>query len=259
MLQTPDTIVKLVDRLDFTLRNNLRNHRAVLPAPTAESGSPFATWNPGALFIVMKGQPIHSGHLQMIKQTVARNPGKEIYLLVSDKNPNLQATEWKELKLADTKKALTARDYTYIFDTELRRQILKASVGDLVKVHFGSPNEFWSYVERAHTEGLTGKVKLVVGQKEMDEGRYTDLLARLSENLEPEVIDMQEGGISATQVRAALKNWNLGTVEEKKAAYAFLEKAYSEIKSESTRKNLIDQMLEAWRLADEASQKLITK
>lgn len=258
MLETADTIVKLVDRLGFTLKNNANWNRGAA-APVGPLPAPYDQWRPGAAFVLMKGQPVHSGHIEMIKKAAAANGGKPVFVAVSHKMPNLGASDWKELKITRTKKELAAGDYTYVFSQALRRDILEAGLGSDANVHFLDTETFWGYLRRAREDKAQGKVKLVVGRKEMTEHRYDFQFQEFKDQLEPLVVEMQEGGISATQVRAALKLQVRGTAAEKKAAKKTLEAALASIPKKTDRQKFLKRMAEEWRAVDEIARGVLEK
>ncbi len=272
MLETTDTIAKLVDRLGFTLRNNARwNRGSAAPRPRAsepEAGpagpgprpslpEPFDVWRPGAAFVLMKGQPPHAGHIEMIKQAVALNGGGDVFVIASRKGPNLSAADWEGLGLADTKRELAAGEYKRVFSPELRRRLLEAGLDGAARIHVADVNRFWSYLRRAKQDDLEGTVKLVVGAKEMDERRYDDQLAEHADRLEPLVVPMRKESLSGTAVRLALRAWCFGTPTEKRAAKNILDAALSVIPAKAARKVFLEDLAAEWRLADAAVRRLL--
>ena len=248
MLETSDTIVKLVDRLGFTLKNNAKWNRGA--APSVPYTAPYDHWRPGAAFVLMKGQPAHSGHIEMIKRAVEANGGRPVFVTVSHKTADLQASDWKGLKVSPTKKELAAGDYRYVFSEDLRREILESGLGEGSHVYFLDTEEFWGYLRRARQDKAQGKVRLVVGQKEMAQHRYDHQFQEFKEQLEPLIVKMQEGGISATQVRAALKDYIRGTAARKKAAKKTLDAALVSIPEEAERGKLLARMVAEWKTVD---------
>ena len=247
MLRDGPYLAKWVDRLGFTLANNRAWNRT---APSA----PFAEWKPGTAFVVMKGQPIHAGHVAMIRAAVERQRGQgDVHVILSDNAPNLAAETWKGLGAAGTKRELIARDYKYVFDAALRQKILTLALGPGVSVHVEKTSVFRNHVAGAKAQELPGKVKRVVGQKEIDEGRFADEFRALGSHLEPLVIDMQEGGLSGTQVRAAVKDLAL---HGSPSARALLERALGPV-PEAERAGLIAEMVAQWRRVDHKAQALL--
>jgi len=58
-------------------------------------------------------------------------------------------------------------------------------------------SQLWSYLETAKRLKLPGKIRLVVGQKEVDEGRYQEQLELYPDQLELYPVPPQDDGISA--------------------------------------------------------------
>lgn len=262
MLETSDTIVKFVDRLGFTMANNAKNRRGPRPGPVQldtgrAQAQPYARWAPGTAFVIAKMQPVHAGHVAMVKEAIRLNSGGETVVVLSDKTHNLTAKDWKGLKVADTKKKLVARDYTYVFSQSLRRRILEASLPAGTKIYFTATNEWTVYLSRAQQAGEAGKVKRVVGQKEMDEKRFDYEFEKYGSHLEPLVVPMQNGGISGTDVRNALKASVLGTAAEKKVAKEVLEAALASIPTAKDRAAIMMQMIAEWKAVDEKVQALV--
>lgn len=267
MLETHDTVVKFVDRLDFTVRNNAR--RGTLPNVEISEGTPrgppqfsdlpepFNRWQPGAAFVLMKGQPVHSGHLRMIRRAVEMNPGAPVYVIASNREADLAASAWGDLGLTDTKKELEARDYTYIFSGALKREILESGLNGAAPVYILNPGTLWSYLKIAQATGAQGQVKVVMGQKEWDRARYDDQLEEHAVVLDKLVVDMQSEGISGTQVRRALRDFVLEAGEKRQAALAVLEAALAEIPTKKRRKQLLNKLAKEWEAADSAAQRAL--
>lgn len=259
MLKTSDTVVKLVDRLAFTLLNNQRWNRGGDIKPLENFPVPFNVWNPQAVYVVLKGQPVHGGHIEMIKTAVRNNPGKKVYVLLSNKEPNLEATEWRGLGISDTKKKLQEKEYTYIFSTEFRRKILEQGLKKLpVEILVQEPFTFWSHLRSAKAAGLEGQVQLIVGDKEIQEQRYALQQQELSTVFQLQSVDLQLNGISATRVRESLRKAVLGSEAEKSESFAMLSEVYGFIGNQVTRRRLINQMMKEWKMVDELATKLTT-
>lgn len=255
MLKTEDTVVKLVDRLNFTLKNNQKWNRNVLPS-LEKLPHPFNTWKPGDRFVLMKGQPVHPGHIQMIRE--ASTTGR-VFVIASDKEPFLEADKWTQLKATDTKTQLKNHDYTYVFSKALRAQILKTGLkGHNVEVVVVNPNFFWKYVETAQSMRLDGQVALIVGEKEISENRYTEQAQSLAANLILEPQPLQENGVSGTTIRKLIRIAALGTLAERTNARAELDAIYaSVIPAPTTRLQIIRQLIKEWKLVDEKAQQLL--
>lgn len=260
MLKTTDTIVKLVDRLDFTLLNNQRWNRGGGRArPLKELRAPFNIWNPDAVYTILKGQPVHGGHIEMIKQAVRQNPGKRIKIILSDKSPNLEATTREAFGVSGTKKELIAKEYTYIFSAEFRRSILELGLKKLpVDILIEDPYYFWIHLRSAKAAGHLGKVQLIVGEKELREGRYNSQVQELGEVFQLQSIDMQLDEVSGTAVRGLLHRAALGTADERAQAMASLDQVYRFIPAKTTRHRMIQQMILEWKKVDAVAVKITT-
>jgi hypothetical protein len=260
MLEHDSTIVKLVDRLQFTLRNNAYRERASSLAQFDLYPEPFDQWRPGAIFLVGKFQPVHIGHIEMIRQIRKQYPDKELYIIASAKAPNLAATHWKDLGAAPRKGDLSKGEYTHVFDQKLRRLMFQHSLGDLAPVYFLDAALFSSYVRLAHAQGLEGNVYRAVGEKEMEAGRFNDEFEKWGSHVKPLAIDMQEGGISATQLRAAiaeLSSLKKGEIQE--TAEETLQKGLSMITDDQARKRVCAQLIRQWKKVDRRARELIKK
>jgi hypothetical protein len=233
-------IVKFVDRLDFTLQNNANRESAPLPAP-------FDVWRPGAAFMLMKGQPVHEGHIMTIRLANALHP--VFTVLASQKEPHLEATKLSELGAAANQSEYRARNYKHVFSRELRDRIFRAGLDESVQVHQVNTVNLWRYLDKAMRDGAEGKITLVVGQKEIDEGRYNEQLARYGSHLELAPFEMQAGGLSATQIRQWIKDEDVVKLRE----------AYSFIPNEIDREGIIQHMIREWKAVDEKAQSLLPK
>lgn len=269
MLETSDTIVKLVDRLGFTLRNNAhwnRGNRGGSAPDTSATGletslpAPFDGISGGEAFVLMKGQPVHSGHIEMIRQAVKQNAGAPVHVILSSKEPDLTAQDWRDLGVADTKKALERRNYTYVFDVGLKREILEAGLKSeitrgRVRIHTLNPGLLWVASARWLHERETGvalkrPVSLVVGEKEMDQARYDDQLEQYAGVLTPLVIPMQSGGVSGTQVRRALRDAVSGDAALEKAAMQVIAESLAAVPNARTRARLVKRVIARYREVD---------
>lgn len=244
-------IVKLVDRLDFTIQNN-QKREAPGGNPFAGMPAPFDKWRGGEAFVLMKGQPVHQGHVEMIK--LASEQFAKLSVVASEKAPNLEADKTTALGAAANLTEYRARQYKHVFSNELRGRIFGAALPD-VDVHQVSTVLLWKYLETAQRYGLEGKIKLVVGQKEIDEDRYNEQIGRFGSHLELAPIALQAGGISATEIRALVKE----AADGSRPAVAKLNSAYAFIENELERKNIILEMVREWKAVDEKAQSLLAQ
>lgn len=259
MLKTSDSVVKLVDRLDFTMLNNQRWNRRTDIKPLDQFSTPFNNWNPQAVYIVLKGQPVHGGHIAMIQAAVHNNPGKKIFILLSSKEPNLDATDWRSLGATDTKKKLLEKEYTHVFSVELRRTLLEQGLKNLpIEILIEEPFNFWNYLRSAKAAGLEGQVQLIVGEKEVQEQRYAIQQQELSSVFQLQPIELKLDGISGTQVRESLRKLALGNESEKLQSLAFLDGVYGYIKNKTFRRGMIQKMASEWKTLDDIAVRLTT-
>lgn len=260
ILKTEDSIVKWVDRLEFTLLNNATWNRGGQQASVQDLSllpSPFNDWKANSPFVVMKVQPIHTGHIQMIREATANNPNQKVYIIASDKEADLAAKEWRHLKATETKKDLQNQNYTYVFSQKFRKQLLAEGLKGIdAEVVMINPGYFWSYLRTAKALDLPGKIKLVVGEKEITEGRYALQVQELGSHFELQAIALKENGLSATQVREALKAAAIGDKSEKPQAMLVLDKAFSYL-PRLARKRAIKEAIKQWNQLDEVAQTLI--
>jgi hypothetical protein len=191
----------------------------------------------------------------MIKEAVRKQRGVgRVVVVLSDNEPKLDATHWRELGAAKTRTELIARDYTYVFDGELRQRMLKSALGPDVEVVLAETADFRRYVTEAQQAGLTGKIRYVVGQKEIDQRRYDAMFESLATHLEPLVVEMQEDGISATQVRGALKQYALAGATG--PLPSVLERALS-VFAKQDRDSFLREMVQRWQQVDQAAMALV--
>lgn len=259
ILTTQSAIVKFVDRLEFTLQNNQK--REPFPKPTlneknpfSEFSYPFNEWRPNSTFVLMKAQPMHAGHVQMIK--LAIESFGAVAVLASNKAPNLDSENIQSLGAATTLKKYKSRDYTHVFSNDLRNQILKSALEEtLATWNQINTLDLWKYLALAKSLNLAGKIRLVVGQKEVDEGRYDFQLSQYSDHLELAPLPLQEGGISATQIRKLIKDAALGS----KTARQELENHYGFIQSEWKRTQIVRGLLREWKALDKKAQELLAE
>lgn len=261
MLTSDSSIVKLVDRLSFTKLNNQQNARGKTPLGPegynfseidlrfADLPHPFKTWRPDSLFIVLKGQPFHQGHIDMILETAKL--GSPVFVIASDIAPNLDATHWRDLGAAPTLKLLKTQKYVHVFSNHLRRQLLHHGLGNEVSIHFLNPsNWFWGgYLARARELNLPGKVRLVMGQKEIDQNRYNDQLIFFEEVVAPHPMPMQRNGMSGTITREIIEDSVIIDMRPPRLQEIF--------KYVEDREPIIDAVLQEWRDLDELAQSLI--
>jgi hypothetical protein len=197
--------------------------------------------------MLMKGQPVHEGHIMTIRLANALHP--VFTVLASQKEPHLEATKLSELGAAANQSDYRARNYKHVFSRELRDKIFRAGLDDSIQVHQVNTANLWRYLDNAMREGAEGKITLVVGQKEIDEGRYNDQLARYGSHLELAPFEMQAGGLSATQIRQWVKDGDVVKLRE----------AYSFIPNEIERESIVQQMLREWKAVDEKAQELLAR
>lgn len=258
MLRQGDHVAKWVDRLGFTLANNNARNQGATAAPSstsAQASSTFGAWQPNTAYVVMKGQPIQPGHVAMIKEAMRQQRGVgKVVVVLSDNAPNLTATHWRDLGAAKTRTELAARDYTYLFDVDLRKRMLKSALGESVEVVIADTADFWRYVNDAKQANHPGKIRFVVGAKEMEQRRYDAIFQSLDSHLAPLVVDMQEDGISATQVRAALKQHVLAGANG--PLPPVLAHALS-VFAEGDREAFLREMVQRWRAVDDAAAPLV--
>ncbi|MEO0335150.1 MAG: DUF6267 family protein [Pseudomonadota bacterium] len=219
MRETNGSIVKVVDRIGFTILNNqvnLRNSSGLKPFDLGETEIEFAhlphplrRWRPEALFVIMKGQPIHAGHIALIKE--ARKSGRPVFVLASNKAPNFQAEKWNDFDATETKGDLYEGKYKYFLDNAIRRQLLAAGLGHDpgISIHVMSPRWFLdAYLSAAKGEGQEKPVSLVVGAKELDDNRFEMVMEEFPDHFRLEPVELLEGGVSATDIRESIRLGN---------------------------------------------------
>ncbi len=250
-----DVVVKWVDRLQFTRKNN-DNWRgdgsrwsdlATLPAP-------FEVWKPGLVVIPMKLQPPHIGHILMLRDAINKFGIDRVVILASDKVPNLAATNWKDLKLTDRKGSLQENRFTHPFSKELRRDLLEAGLGKDVQITMVAPSILRDYLRRAKESGAKGKIYLGLGEKERSTERYAGDLKSFKGLLGTKYLPLQSAGISGTMVRDAfIKAINDRDSSSRKA----LSDAFSYIEDQSLRDQFVDRAIREYQEASRVAQKML--
>jgi hypothetical protein len=204
--------IKLVDRLEFTIQNfagtaerKKGRARASLNRPGEDPlPAPLERWRSDTIFYVGKFQPLHAGHVEVIRELQRRFPDRKLVVLASEKEPNLAAKTWKESGLAERKGDIQRGALTHVFKKRLRSDLFKAAFRDSVEVKFLSASYLWEYLRRAQREGMPGSIGFAIGEKELTANRYQAQFSKYPRHLQPVVVDPQESGLSATQVRKAI-------------------------------------------------------
>lgn len=260
ILSNEQTIVKLVDRLDFTLQNfageserkqrNRARSAARKASPEAlrtprEIPESLQAWHAGAAVYIGKFQPPHAGHIAMISAAVAQFGIENVLVLASDRVPDLSAEHWKDVGVVARnapKKDLAEKRWTHIFTREIREQILRAGMPKGTPLLFADTAVLWSYLNRAVKNGEPGTMALVMGEKEIEAGRYQEVLERYPEHLRTVPLQMQAEGLSSTMVRKAIQSLH---ERGDTASYEFLTKAFHFIAGKE-RDRIIGQLLKQW-------------
>lgn len=245
MLSSNEIIVKWIDRLDFTRKNNERwrgdgsswSKLDALPAP-------FNIWKPGAVVIPMKVQPPHHGHIKMLKRVIAQHPDKEVIILASDKEPNLDGKNWKEIGAAPTKRDLANIDYRHTFSNQLRLKLLQEGLGNAATISVISTSILRDYLRRAKEAEEKLPIVIALGEKEKGSGRYDGDFKNYAGLLTAEYIPLQANGIDGTSVRRAIRDAALYNSSE---ALDVIKEAFAYIKDGSTRDLLISELIEEFR------------
>lgn len=257
------TLVKLVDRLDFTMQNfsgekkrKLRKKTKIKSGkkPKVKKQVPtpllYRKWHAGAVFYLGKFQPLHAGHVANIGAAAAAFGPENVHVIASNKEPDLEATNWKDMGIAKRKKDLLSGDYVHVFSQELRQEIFRLGLPEGVNLKFADIAAFWSYLNWARARNLEGNIFFMMGQKEMKAGRYRQQLERFKTHLVPHPLPMQLGGMSGTQVRQAIKSLHeRGDL----ASYYFLLSAFAFV-PKKMQDPIIGQSLKEWAQAHAAVQ-----
>ncbi len=261
--ETSGVKVKLVDRLEFTMHNfageqmrtqEKRVRRATSTkqapkkfAPATKLPPPLDRWRAGAAFFIGKMQPPHAGHIALIGAAMQEWSPSELFVLASDKAPDLTAETWKGWGVAARKKDVQAGDYTHVFSPALRTEILQQGLPEGVHAHVIDTSAFWRFLNRAAKDNRKGAVALIVGQKEMDEGRYDAQVKRYADRLRLMPMPMQQEGISATAVRQAVRRL---AEQGDPAAYDFLKQAFAFVTPARARDRIIGRLIQEWLAVD---------
>ncbi len=245
-------IAKIVERNEFTRKNNLNNRRntAATDEQTIETARqltyPLDVWRPGAVFWLGKTQPPHAGHIALLRAAQAQYGKENVFVLPSSKTANHRGMDWQETGFSKTQEAFRAGDFHYPFSIQLREDILKAGLGPDAAISCRPTNELRAYIKHAKEAGLSGRIYLLVGDKEIGAERYDAWQKEFPDHFGILPMPMQAEGISATQLRAVIKRYALtGQTED----LASLQAAYSFIEPAETRTRLLDRVIDEWRQA----------
>lgn len=258
--------VKLVDRLGFTMANNLLHRNNPLSEKRIEESvdiveekqdvefpAPFEMWKPATTFFICKLQPPHAGHIAAIKE--AKNLStNEFHVIASNKAPNLEATTWQELGVSDTLSDFRNRDYKYVLSLELRERILRISLGKDINISFLPTALLWAYIQDAKDKNLDGSIAIAVGAKEINSNRYDKRTEGIADKFSLLPVKMQEDGIDGSTIRKALRRF---AIFNDPTARATLRKGLSAIADHSIREQLIDDMVNDWHVVDKIGQRLL--
>ena len=240
-------VVKWVDRLGFTMSNNLRHRTGTRPAP-------FDRWNPGTFFFPGKFQPPHSGHIELLKKAVTEASGAPVFVIVSPLQPRLHARTWSGMKVAPSRRAFEEFEFIHVFSRSLRDQMFRAALPKTAQLYFVSPDQLWGHIEDARVEDREGKVKLLIGQKEIEQGRYKSQFAEYEQWLEPLSIELQGGGISGTEVRQRVRAAALHPSDDTRRA---VSEALSYIPKDRTRERIARKMITEYRRVIEKAKLIL--
>ena len=206
--------VKLVDRLDFTMRNNENNQRSRSTGfdageDTQRSFDRFerslSVWRPGTHFFVGKMQFPHAGHIAMIRDLATEVGPENIIVLASDKQYDPCQLEGSKIGLSKSREDFQAGNFSHPFSCGLREEILRLSLPAEIDVSVMEVAKLWSYLETARELEKVGKINLVVGDKEVGEvNRYRDQEERYSDFLRLVPVPLKQEGVSGTELRQAV-------------------------------------------------------
>ncbi len=209
--------VKLIDRLSFTRKNfapktRSRSEREFLLYPV-----PLNQWRPDAIFIVMKGQPFHAGHIKMIEWVASQANGREVFVIASDVEPRPEVATWQGARASDVGAANTVEEFRNAvfyrpFSNKLRAKMLELSLGRRVSFYFLHTGIFSSWLKLVHDLNMPGKVYRAIGEKEGE--RFGHEFSTLAPHVEPLYVPMQFGGISGTDLRSAISSLLDGSQSE---------------------------------------------
>ena len=258
--------IKVVDRLAFTMLNFSTgrnrafaqrfpvNGAALAQNTAAELPRPFEQWRAGAVFCLCKLQPLHAGHVAMLRAAKQQAGDAPFFVIASDKQPNLEAALWKAFGVTSTRRELQERSYTHVFSNELRMRLI-SQVPELEDCTFlTNPGFLWSYLARAKESGERGLANLVIGEKEALEQRYAEQLEAFSSHLQLLAIPEKKGGLSGTQVREAVRTAALSDTAE---AWQTLHQALEYVNQKDRRTQLIRALIREWKRVDRIAQGLV--
>ena len=186
----------------------------------------------------------------MIKKTIEMHKGP-VVVLASKKQANFRAVHWKDFGVVGSdglNNGILKRKYRYPFSISLRKKLFELMLPDDVPVHFIATSHFRSYLSNAADKNEKGHIHLVVGQKEVKEGRYDRYLNDFPKHLKLMPIPMQNDGISATSVREAVSH---GDHDHLKSLYHMLDENVLDL--------IVDRMFFEWSRVDRKILEVVPK
>lgn len=256
--------VKFVDRMEFTRRNfageskrripirgESRRHLRVDDLRLAEKGDLLFD---GAIVYMCKLQPFHAGHVALCAQAVADYGAQNLVIVASHKEAQLEASALGKTKLADRVSDIVERQWQYPFSLDLRRELISHGIPEGARLFMEGTDVFFGALKRIKDEGAKIRVRLLVGAKELEQGRYDVLLREYSDHVNLLSYDLFEEGLSATQVRFHVRRLS---EEGDMESLEFLLKALDYIPHKKERMRLIGQMIFEWREAENAVRQIL--
>ena len=101
----------------------------------------------GDAVYIGKFHPFHKGHLEVVKAALKNNKVKRVIVYVSKKQPNTNATSWKDFGAAASLTKIKAKEFTHPFSLDLRMAMVREGTKGLsVVVLPGDVSDFWNQV-----------------------------------------------------------------------------------------------------------------
>lgn len=255
-------VVKLVDRMEYTIRNNRGRWGRGAPIARAldDLPAPFNRALPaGTAIFPIGGQPFHHGHIDLIRSVAATRAEHKLVVVASTLAPCHTAVKLSETKLASTVAKIRQGEYEQPFSVELRRELLQAArLPSNVDVVFIPVGTIWAYFglmrDRAPAEWIPGKYKFVIGEKELAARRYGEQFVALQQLIEPLAVPALHCGISGTAVRRAIKA--LAHNRRCIASRSIVDTALDFIEDHTLRASFIDRLTAEWAAADRLRERL---